>query len=42
MEEFIPRKTDAETGKKRFEKLDINKDGCVGRDEFMNVGVKTK
>jgi len=42
LEEFMAHQPDKETGKKRFGKLDGNKDGFLSRDEFINTGVKTK
>ena len=41
-EEFLANQADPEAAKKRFDKWDTDKDGFLSRDEFINMGGKSK
>jgi arylsulfatase A len=40
LEYYTTHQSDAEAAAKRFEKFDVNKDGVVTRDEYINNGAK--
>ena len=42
LEEFLAGQTDQEAAKGRFEKWDANKDDFLSREEFINMGGKSK
>ena len=41
-EEFMANQPEPETAKKRFAQWDTDKDGFLSREEFINMGRKSK
>ena len=40
LEEYQARQSDPEAAEKRFKKFDVNRDGFVTREEYINNGAK--